>query len=194
MSIEKMQLKALMAEGIGRDLEKDMNSAQIKVYKYQGAQDALQQACKTLGELAAKTRDELFDGEIKLDPEDPMATAKFVVARLQAGVAKLHEMAEVAKTSSIKADGERAGIEHAVLSVKKIFDTENSKIAAIRQKLESGEIIVEDGDRPEPRPTGTHPGPTLKMQRQEKASRGNGVKKPTRRKKAKSEALDAGNT
>lgn len=174
MNLEKSKLKLVVAEGIGRDIEKDLESAQIKVYKYQGAHDAMLQACRIVSELSAKAKDDLFNDKVKLDPDDPMVVAKFVVGKMQEVVAKLHEMSDIAKVSAIKADGERAGLEFAVKRVKGIFDGEVAKVEALKAQIEAGEVgevIVEEGVITHvgngPRPPGVHPGPTLKMIRQQ---------------------------
>lgn len=174
MTIEKIRLKALFAEGLGRELEADLENIQVKVYKLQGAHDALLQSREIISKMAGQVRDELYAGDIKLDPNDTLAMAKFVVARIQAVVAKLTEHADVAKVSAYKANGEREGVEFALNKVKKIFDGETEKLAGIMRSVEKGEVLIEpDGSLQHigdgPRPTGTHPGPTLRMQRQEEA-------------------------
>lgn len=196
MSIEKMQIKALMADGMGREAEEEVTKAQAKVYKLQGAHDALQQAARLVSEMSSRIVDEFKEGKIKIDPTDDMVVAKFVVAKQQEVVAKLKEMCEVARVSSIKADGERAAFDSMAERFKKTRDAEINKIEAVKRQVESGEIIIEDGvptaSSGTHRVVGTHPGPTIKMKRKaEEAaeSKGNGVAKKPRRKKAKSEAL-----
>jgi len=198
VNLEKSKLKAVMAEGIGRDLEKDLEGAQVKVYKYQGAHDAMVQACKVVSELSGKAKDDLLHEKVEIDPTDTIAVAKFVVAKMQEAVARLHEMAEIAKVSAIKADGERAGMELAVKRVKGIFDGEVNKLEALKAQIEAGEVLVEDGVVTHvgdgPRPPGVHPGPTLKMIRQSEvsseASKGNGVGKKRGRRKPKAKTND----
>ena len=111
MSIEKMQIKALMADSMGREVEEDVATAQVKVHKLQGAHDALQQAAKLVSEMSARTVDEFKEGKISIDPTDTIAVAKLVVAKQQEIVARLKEMSDIAKVSAIKADGERAAFD-----------------------------------------------------------------------------------
>ena len=172
MTIEKIRLKALFAEGLGRELEADLENIQVKVYKLQGAHDALLQSRDIISKMSGQVRDELYAGDIKLDPNDSLAMTKFIVARIQAVVAKLTEHADVAKVSAYKANGEREGIEFALNKVKKIFDGETSKLAGIMKAVEAEEMQIEpDGSLQHlgngPRITGAHPGPSLRMQRQE---------------------------
>ncbi len=185
MTVEKSQLRALMAESFGRDLEQDLEGAQVRVYKLQGAHEAVSQAAKAVSDLSVKVRDELYEGKISFDPEDELAVAKFVVGRVQDAVAKLKELAENAKNQAIKADGERAGLERAVEKLKSVRDTEQNKIAALQAKIAAGEVIIENG---EPvslgghRAVGAHPGPTLKMARQHESE---APEKKMRKKKTK---------
>jgi hypothetical protein len=202
MNLEKLKVKAIMAESIGREIEKDVERAQLKVYKLQGGQEALSASVKIVSDLIAPVKDKILNGELVLDPGDPMALAKFVVGQMQGVVRTLHDMAEKMLTESVRADGARAAFEESAKRCKSIFDEEVSKLENLEKQIQAGTVKLVDGDLmfvgDGPRPPGMHPGPTLKMQRQAEeateAKKGNGVEKKTRRRKAKTEASDDRNT
>jgi hypothetical protein len=202
MNLEKLKVKAIMAESMGREIEKDVERAQLKVYKLQGGQEALSASVKIVSDLIAPVKDKILNGELVLDPGDPMALAKFVVGQMQGVVRTLHDMAEKMQTESVRADGARAAFEESAKRCKSIFDEEVLKLENLEKQIQAGTVKLVDGDLmfvgDGPRPPGTHPGPTLKMQRQAEeaaeAKKGNGVEKKTRRRKAKTEASDDRNT
>lgn len=199
MSIEKMRLTAAIAEGMGREIENDLENAVVKVHKLQGACDALQQAMKIISAMSTDIVEEFKSGKVQIDPTDETAVARYAVTKRQEVVAKLSELVEIAKVSAIKADGERAAFNAVVERFKKSRDEQLNKINAIRQQIQSGELVVDGDDivaTGTHHPVGTHPGPTLKSIRQaEELAKGNGIeKKPrSRRKKAPAEAPDDSN-
>jgi hypothetical protein len=204
MNLEKLKLKAVMAESMGRDFEKDVERARTKFFKLQGANEALVAAVKVITDHVGVTKDKIISGDIKMESNDEIGLAKLVVAQLQGVVRKLHDMAELAHTNSIRADGERAAFEDSAKKCKSVFDEEVQKLQNLEKQIQDGTVKLVDGDLmfigDGPRPPGTHPGPTLKVQRQAEeaaeaeAGKGNGVGKKTRRRKAKTEASDDRNT
>lgn len=213
MNLEKLKVKALMAENFGREFEKDIERSRTKVLKLQGANEALVAAIKSVTELIGVTKDKVLAFEIKLEANDEIGLAKFIVAQMQPVVRKLHDMAELANANSIRADGERAAFEDVVKRLKGVFDEELNKLQNLEKQIKDGSVKVVDGDLvfvgDGPRPPGVHPGPTLKMQRQDETSepskaaestevveekKDGGSAKKTRQKKAKPEALDDRNS
>ena len=174
MSLENFQIRAALTEGIGRDMEKSLEEARIKVFKFQGAYEALRHLVKIIGAKSVTVRDDLFAGKIVLDKDDTMATAKFVVAKLQEMVAEIHEYSENANINSIAAEGEVKGLQSVVKHMKSLFDAEVKRINETKTQIASGKVVVEDDGTlvhvgEDQRIPGTHPGPSLKMQRMEEA-------------------------
>jgi hypothetical protein len=171
MNLEKSRLKLAITEGIGRDLEKSVEEAEIEVYRFQGACSALEQVKKLIGAKSVELKDEFLADKIVLDKDDPMAIAKFVVARFQGLVAEVHSLSENAHANGVSIQGKANGIRAALEHVKKLFDTEVNRLKAIEEQLKSGEIVVEDGDMVQagtgPRLPGVHPGLSLKTVRME---------------------------
>lgn len=171
MSLEKSRLKLAITEGIGRDLEKSVEEAEIEVHKFQGACSALDQVTKLIGAKSVEVKDDLLAGKIVLDKDDPMVVAKFVVAKFQELVATVHTLSENARANGISIQGKANGIRDALGHVKKMFDDEVNKLKAIEEQLKSGDIVVEDGELTQagtgPRMPGVHPGVSLKVVRME---------------------------
>src|SRR4030042_5893882 len=192
MNIEKSKVKLLVVESIGNDVEDNVEAAQVKVHKYQGAGEGRSQASKIISEMSARAKDDLLNEKSILDPTDTLAAAKFVVAQMQIIVSKIHELSENARIAAIKAEGERVGYDQVVKKVKKVFDDEVTKLKAFEAQLAEGKVVNQEGILTHvgegSRPVGTHPGPTLKMRRQaEEATSGNGKKSRSRSKRGKSD-------
>lgn len=169
MNLEKSQFKALVIESIGAEFDDDLESLQAKVQQYRGAADALYQASKIISDLSGKVRDELMDGKVKFDPDDPLAAAKFTVSRMQDVVARLRELGDMAKVSMHKADGERDAMSTVIKKMKKMYDVEIGKVRAIEQaRAEASErgVEAEEFSGRGPRLVGTHPGLPMKLRRQ----------------------------
>ncbi len=170
MNLDQFKVRAALTEGIGRDMEKSLEEAQIEVIKFQGAYEALLQIRKELGDRSVLVRDDLFNGKIVLDRDDPMAVAKYVVGKIQEMVAFVHEKAENANLSGVAAQGKVNGLLHVVKHMKGLFDSEVSRIKMVEAQIASGEVVVEDGVLVHvkgERVPGVHPGPSLKQIRME---------------------------
>jgi len=171
MNLEKSRLKLAITDGIGRDLEKSVEEAEVEVHKYQGACGALNQVVKLIGAKSVEVKDDLLADKIVLDKDDPMAVAKFVVGKFQELVATVHGLSENAHANSISLQGKANGIRDALEHVKKLFDEEVAKIKAVEEQLKSGKIVVEEGELVQagtgPRLPGVHPGVSLKTVRME---------------------------
>jgi hypothetical protein len=156
MNLQKAQLKAAIVENIGVSIEDDLEAARIKVHRFQGAVDALGKAKQVLTDLTAKARDDVLNGVVKFDPENPVEVAKFIIARIQESVAKLHEMSEHARLMGLQAEGEVNGLDRIVKKIQAIRDEERNKIDAFMKAVDSGKVVIEDGS---PRFVGDGPTP-----------------------------------
>lgn len=169
MNVEKAKFRALVFEDIGGSFEDDLESTQIRIYKLQGAHDALLQASKSVSEMSQKVRDALMDDKDQSEFPDKLAVAKYTVAKIQEVVAHLREMAEVVKQSSIKTDGQHAALQQVVAKMKKLYDVELSKVKSYEEAMKSGDVVEEGEDQTfvgkGPRPIGVHPGLPIKMKR-----------------------------
>ena len=214
MNLHKAHLKATIIEELGNTFEDDLEVARVKVHKFQGSAEALARAKQVLTDLTVKARDDAMNGVVTFDSGNPLEVAKFVVARIQEGAAKLHEMAENARLMGLQAEGEVHGLDRVVKKMKGLRDEENNKLQSFMKAVDEGKVVIEDGS---PRFVGDGPAPPgtiglpIKMRRQmeeakEAASSSpaatddavvgdNGAPKkaPTkRRKKVKAEADDHG--
>jgi hypothetical protein len=198
MNVEKSKIKMLVARDIGQKLESQRDKADHDIYRFQGATTALNSAEKELNAITQKVRDELLDPEkdLPFDPSDKIEVGKYIVDKLMAASKKLHDLADGAAKSALRAEGIKQGYEAAVKEAFVPFEEELKKVEAFEAALASGQIVIEDGapvfkgsedDPKAPRPAGTHPGPSLKTLRQNEvaASKGNGKTGPAKPSKKK---------
>lgn len=179
MSAEKSELKALIADGFAAEFLDSRDKSHRSVALHRGAAEGLAKAEQVVNAVTQETRNELVEKGIPFDAADPIAVGKFVVGRLMEAVRKLHELAENASLSSVRAEGELRAYEVMVNRLAGAASKERAKAQGLRRAEEAagrngnGEAmrsqteLAHVGARPEPRLPGTHPGPPIKAQRQE---------------------------
>jgi hypothetical protein len=156
MGIDKSELKILIANNIGADIEDQLESSKRTVHQLEGAVAALGQAATAvpLG-VIAKIDKILEEGVIKDD-----MPALQVYTLLKKYVTKcgdfLQHLSEVEKLKVTSQHGEVRGIEFSLGLIKKIKDDEIKKVEALAKFLED-ESKSPNIDR-RGRPVGAHPG------------------------------------
>jgi hypothetical protein len=180
MSIEKSELKMLIAGKMGRDLEDLRDRGERDVYRHQGATAALQTAENKINKITQEVKDELLavtkDGkEPPFDPTDMLEVGKYIVGRVMTCASVVHGLADKEAASALRAEGTKHGLDQAVKQIFRVYEEEKSKLESFAKLVKSGQLLKDgdefvfsaDEDDPKaPRPVGTHPGPPLKAVRQ----------------------------
>jgi len=139
MNIEKANLKVLVANSIGADIEDRVEGEQKAAYEQAGAAEALRQAASKIPrDLSAKVDRSLKEGEIKesLEAMEVAALVKLYLSKV--GVFLLH-LAEVEHQKSTLQLGRVRGLKQAMEIVQTTRDQEVQKIKALEETaLESG--------------------------------------------------------
>ena len=199
MSIEKSRLKMLVAENLGRELEAARDKAARDIYRHQGATTALNKAEEKLNQVTQNLKDRFIksDEPFPFDPENRIEVGKFVVEQIMKGSAAIHELADVASKSALRAEGIKLGYDESVKTVFKVFDQEKNELVGLAEAIEA-DRVRQDGDNlvlaqneedpRAPKPVGTHPGLPLKSRRN--AGKKAPTKKTTKPRK-KASAKDA---
>lgn len=171
MSIEKSELKALIANNLGADFEDRVEALQRQFHQQTGAVQALDQAgTKIPVQVSAKIKTILDEGGIK-DGMTPQQVAEFAIKQVMRCGDFLRHLAEQEKKKQVILGGKVEGLKEAMQMVLKMKTDELDKADAAKAALESGEPLRGDA-----RPSGVRPGPSQASQRKR---RGNGKSEPT---------------
>lgn len=181
MAIEKSELKALLAENFGRQMEQSQEKAGYAIYENKGMAVGFLRSEVLLNKKAQETKDKLLHGTVEIDLTDPMELAKFVVGEMMSVASEIHKQGDEASKAGLQSEGEKKAWGEAA---KLLFDTwkeENNKIEAFRAAVAAGRLS-QDGDDlvldeepgdnghagpPPPRALGMHPGLPLKAKREQ---------------------------
>lgn len=183
MSIEKTELKMLLARNFCEEMEKSQVKARASIKEYKGEARAFLKAEKMLNEQTQKTKQKIMDGKVEADLTDPMQLAKFVVGEMMSLAGEIHNLGNGAITSGIRAEGSVSAWEDAAKLLQDTYEEERRKLEAFRAAMAEhrvrdvgGDLVIEDavgdngreaaGGPPPPRAVGTHPGLTLKALRE----------------------------
>jgi hypothetical protein len=168
MSIDKSELKILIVNNIGADIEDQLESSKRTVHQLEGAVAALSQAATAVPLGINAKIDKIFEeGVIKDD-----MPALQVYTLLKKYVTKcgdfLQHLSEVEKLKVTSQSGEVRGIEFSLGLIKKIKDAEIKKVEALAEFLGSEEKNVSNAKG---RPVGAHPGRSSLSDRRAEAKR-----------------------
>ena len=196
MSIEKAQIKMGTIREVGILLDDALEGAQKEVHKADGAKDALRVALKALETLGTHVDKDVDEGQYDLEVASKI---KRYVIRAQQMVTNLLAKAE---NEYFIICGQVKAYERSVEVTKKLHDMERGKAESLLKRSEEADVDSR-------RPTGAHPGKSLKEQRLEEEANGDQVpsvefspskapkkKAPPKRrsKKKKKDAVNASDT
>lgn len=174
---EKVALSTSIINKVGSKVEEMIDTAEQTQWKAVGARDALLKHVENLMALS-KAADDAFDKEEIPDK----ASLDLIKAWLFKAIKATQNFADHFINVELSAIGESAGYKNTHDILQKMVMEIFNKSESVKSGIESGDIEVgEDGEpiiRPgKPRPTGVHPGQTIKEQRlaEEAAKGGNGV-------------------
>lgn len=165
--LSKSTLKALFAKDMGLDMEKAKAKAEQAIGEHKGGAAAFGKAERILIDQSQLAKQEIVDGKAAIDLEDSTSVARFVVGHLMAASKKIHELAEGAAASALRAEGEakawgQAAKHHYDVAAKEAMRAEASQTPPDGPDAQGSA----GGGPPPPRAVGAHPGPPMKAQRQ----------------------------
>jgi len=164
MSIEKSELKALVANNLGADFEDRFEAVQREFYQQTGSQQALEQASvKVPVQICAKIKTVLDEGGIS-DGMTPIQVAEFAIKQVMKCGDFLKHLAEQERHKQVIIGGRLEGLKDAMDIVTKMKETELAKAAAAKKAGEEGTPL-----RGKARPSGVRPGPSTASQRKSSA-------------------------
>lgn len=182
MTIEKSELKMLLARDFGQQMEKAQEKAEHGIYESKGAAVAFLKVETMLNQQAQATKNKLMEGKVEQDLTDPAALARFVVGELMTVTREIHKLGDGASKAGLQSEGEKKAWGDAAKMLFEVYKQENNKIMAFREAVAAGKVsqagddlVLDDdpGDNgragpPPPRPMGMHPGMPLKAVREKK--------------------------
>lgn len=173
MSIEKAELKVLVAHSIGSDMENKLEAAQRLEHQYEGGQLALKQAKIDILSIAEHLKKDLEEGKLdpkKLELNSELAVHDFVKKWLGRCFISLDGTKEKQRSMQLGAAGMVKGIKDCMTVPLKVMEQERAKMEAVKRAIEEGTVTAgEDGaleetapqKRPGARPAGTRPADPL---------------------------------
>jgi len=150
MSIDKSELKALLANSFGADFEDKVEGFSRDLQKMKGASEAYKAASEKIAlQISAKIKADLEGGKIE------MATAEYSIKQVMRCSDFLQHMHGLTEAQIPIQAGRIDGLQTAMAVIAKSRDHELAQAAAARAALEAGEPLRGDA-----RPSGVRPGPS----------------------------------
>lgn len=166
MNIDKCEIKILVSRELGAQYAAMAKAAEQDVLRQEGARDALKLAAQRVGELGAHVDKDLEEGVLSAeDLKDPKRVEIYIKRYIKRMWGVIDNLATTAEVARLNAFGRQRGLENAGEVVRALCQSEQAKLAAIQQQIESGSLQTEDG-----RALDGHPGLPLKYQREDEAA------------------------
>ncbi len=178
-TIQTAKVKILTAEAIGADLEDLREAAQRREYNAEGGKDALVQSEKPLRSLLEHLKKDFDESLVPKGLDDPDKLQAYVRKWIGRALQIMSDLAVIQSNNRIAAAGAVSAYSKAMGVPEKMRDIERNKMQAVLDAMaqEANGAADEDLDlRPQARPVGVKPGPTLRNRRAKK-------KKASRKKK-----------
>ena len=172
--IEKSEIRKGIFHNLGCDADDWLDGAKRDSNAFEGAKKSLKKSAQELIAIAAVVKKDLDDG--KLDGLEPAEIADYAILQVTRCRDSLENASKHFENRQIASQGEIAAYEKVVDYFKKLYDREETRMQALAQAIESGEIIVEDDGAPVSQGdmrgnlTGIRPGSSIAAQRKAEAA------------------------
>ena len=179
MTIEKANIKKLLVQDIGKNIDNKLGATKVEINRLEGASSALHQAQQKLEQHKSYWQQDFKDKAIS---QEEVTLALKVIDQCQ-GI--LRNLNEAAKANKLIKEGEHRGLTVSNDVCEKIFNEENNKIEAMAQSLVAPEKTEDkkDGKRPKARATGVRPGKSEAQKRKVEEAKKKKVRKTKKDKK-----------
>lgn len=175
MNIDKCEIKILVSRELGAQYAAMAKAAEQDVLRQEGARDALKLAAQRVGELGAHVDKDLEEGVLSAeDLKDPKRVEIYIKRYIKRMWGVIDNLATTAEVARLNAFGRQRGLENAGEVVRVLCQSEQAKLTAIQQQIESGSLETGDGKAPD-----GHPGLPLKYQREDEVAAEAAVEKGT---------------
>ena len=142
MSVEKSQLKMMITNSIGADIEDHVDGSRKTAHELNGAAQALKQAAKKVpADLVAHVERALVSGEIE-DGLDSKLVAQLVKKYLARVGDFLNHLGDVEQQKAVAQFGRVSGMEDAMKLIQKMRDSESAKLQRLTELAQSDEIVL----------------------------------------------------
>lgn len=182
--IEKVEAKKALFHSLGCDADDWLDGAKKQAAGCEGAKQAVRKAAKDVQALAEVITKDLDEG--KLEGKGPLEVAEYAKLQVTRAVNSLLTVSQHYENLQLSALGEIAAYEKMVGHFKKLHDSEETRVAQIKQALVSGALQVEeDGSLSQrevsTRTSGVRPATSIAAQRkaEEAATKSNGKAQKT---------------
>ena len=175
MGVTAASLKIGIFENFSKKLYEKADEASYKIHDYTGQAKAFIKAEKKVNDITQEVSQLSKDGKLTIDE------AKLIVKYLMEASKHFHEQSEETARSAIVAEGKAAGL----IAAAKESAKEHDKAAEDLEKFKNIDKFVNVDGPGSARPVGTHPGPSLKTQRQAEKAAEEAAKKAAEEKKEK---------
>jgi hypothetical protein len=170
MSLVKSQIKLSVVGDVGNRLDDMLEGAVAQQQQCIGAKAAAAQIAGNIKKLVGVIEQDFEKGDIeKAIEEGPLAVLKVIKTYVSRGVGACEVTAEHFEQREQIATGKVQALQQSVQMMKKMHDSEQAKVANVLAALEQGDATVDGEDivamPGASRPTGVHPGKTIKQQR-----------------------------
>lgn len=160
MSEIKAEIKIATVGQIGSKIDDAVEAATKELHSYEGAEQALKQAIKSLEGLNAHVDKDLDEG--KLEDMGPLQVAESIKRYIARCMGLVQNLATTAEVTCWKARGKVEALNTQVKILKGMYDAETAKLEGLRKAKDSGSIVDESGEKlPVGRVPGVHPGDPL---------------------------------
>lgn len=150
MNVSKSMLKVDMAKSLGERYAGMVRATRDDELRQEGARDALKFAAQRVGALGLQLDKALEDGELSAaDLKDPKKVEIFIKRWNRRAVGVLDNLATTAEVARMDAVGRIKGLQAAEEVVKTLAKTEVARLEELQRQIDSGEITLEEIQRPE---------------------------------------------
>jgi hypothetical protein len=178
MSVEKSELKILIMNNVGADIEDRLEGAERTVHQLEGSMNALSQAAQTVpSQMCAKVEVLLGEGKVIKDGMTALEVAELLKKYINKCGDFLTHLSQVAGKKLPTQQGEVVGLQVAIdiVKSKKEVELQNVRdIAAhldtLKSKEAAGEEVGESA-RGTSRPSGVRPGKSSLADRRKEAKK-----------------------
>jgi hypothetical protein len=166
----KSEIKMSVLHDHGVRVDDQLEAAHRRQAGHDGAKQALRMIAKNIAGLAGSVDNDLRDGKLPLD--EPAKVASYMKLMVERAANMAMSAAQHQENLQLAAGGEISAYKAMVDSLKKELDLERSKMAALKEAIATGRVVVEDDSASQSdvgssrdRAIGVRPGSSIAAQR-----------------------------
>ena len=142
--ISKSEIRKDIFHAVGCEADDWLDGAKRSANAFEGAKKALKKSSQEILSIATVIKKDLEDG--KLDRMEPAEIADYAILQVMRSKDSLVNGSKHYENRQLSMQGEIGAYTKLVNHFKTSHDREEAKIQGIKDAIESGEIIIEDGE------------------------------------------------